>query len=154
LSADALLSGGLGATPLALLTDDAAPRMQDVVDRFADRVTRDTPNEAEASLLLSCGFILTGLRYDKAVARTLFRGVQKMKESSTDQAILEEGRDERLARGLVLARREDLLALLKERFQAVPPEAEAKVRATTDAAKLQAAIRRVIHIQAPDELPL
>lgn len=73
-----------------------------------------------------------------------------MRESATYQAILEEGRDE----GLLLARREDLLALLQERFGAVPPDGEAKVRATTDEAKLQAALRRVLHIAAPGDLPL
>jgi predicted transposase YdaD len=154
LPADVLLAGGLGATPLALLTDDAAPRMQEVVDRFADRVTRETPTAADADLLLSCGFILTGLRYDKAVARALFHGVQKMRESSTYQAILEEGRDEGIKLGSIRTRQEDLIALLRERFQSVPPEVEAKVRAATDPAKLQAALLRVIHISAPDELPL
>lgn len=91
-----------------------------------------------------------GLGYDDAVARTLFHGVQKMRESSTYQAILEEGREE----GTLKTLRTAVLDLLKERFQTVPPELEAKVRATTDSAKLQAALRRVIHIDAPDELPL
>jgi hypothetical protein len=73
-----------------------------------------------------------------------------MKESSTYQAILEEGR----AGEAVAARQETLLALLQERFGAVPPDVEAKVRATTDVAKLQTALRRVLHIAAPGELPL
>ena len=150
LPADALLAGGLGATPLALLTDDAAPRLPELVGRFADRVVRESPTPADASLLLSCGFILLGLRYDRAVARTLFHGVQRMRESSTFQAILEEGREE----GLLAARQEDVLALLQERFGTVPPEVEARVRATTDLAKLQTALRRVIHIATPAELPL
>ncbi len=77
LAADALLGGGLGATPLALLTDDAAPRLPEVVDRFADRAVRESTTPADASLLLSCGFILMGLRYDKAVARTLFDGCNR-----------------------------------------------------------------------------
>jgi hypothetical protein len=150
LSADALLAGGLGATPLALLADDAEPRLPELVDRFADRIARDAPTPAEASLLLSCGFILMGLRYDKSVARTLFHGVQQMRESSTFQAILDEGRDE----GRVVARQEDVLMLLQERFGTIPPEVEAKVRATTDLAKLQTALRQILHITAPGELPL
>jgi len=39
-------------------------------------------------------FILLGLRYSPALAAQLFRGVVSMKESSTYQAILEEGRVE------------------------------------------------------------
>lgn len=158
LLADALLAGGLGATPLALLTDDAVPRLPELVDRFAARVVRESPTPADASLLLSCGFILLGLRYDKAVARTLFYGVQQMKESSTYQAILEEGRDEGRTEGrteeAVAARQQILLEQLQERFGAVPPEVEARVRATTDLARLRAALRQVLHISAPDELAL
>jgi hypothetical protein len=150
LPADALLSGGLGAAALALLTDDAEPRLQELVNRLAERAAQEMPTKADADLLLSCGYILTGLRYDEAVARTLFHGVQKMKESSTYRAILEEGRTE----GLLTARREDLLAVLQERFRAVPPEIEAKIQATTDVAKLQTAFRRAFHINAPNELPL
>lgn len=36
----------------------------------------------------------------------------------------------------------------------MPPEIEAKVRAATDPDLLRAALRRVIHIAAPGELPL
>jgi hypothetical protein len=174
LSADLLLAGGLGAVPLALLTDDAEPRLPRVVERFAARVVAESPTPAEASLLLSCGFILMGLRYDKAVARMLFQGVQRMRESSTYQAILEEGRDEGRtegrAEGLIEGRTEGriegrtegrieglqnaILALLKERFRTVPPAVEARVRATTDLATLQSALTRVLHIAAPDELSL
>jgi predicted transposase YdaD len=38
--------------------------------------------------------ILLGLRYSPSLAANLFRGVVSMKESSTYQAILEEGREE------------------------------------------------------------
>jgi hypothetical protein len=150
LPADALLSGGLGAAPLALLTDDAAPRLQESVDRFAGRVAQEVPGQADANRLLSCGYILMGLRYDEGVVQALFHGVQKMKESSTYQAIRNEGRDE----GLLLARREALLGALQERFQTVPPEIEARIRAMTDLAKLQTAFRRAFHVNAPDELSL
>jgi predicted transposase YdaD len=154
LDADTLLKGKLGAAPLALLTDDAESRLLKLVDQFADRVVRESPTIAEANLLLSCGYILLGLRYDEALANLLFHGVQKMRESSTYQAILREGRDEGRAEEAVTARQEDLLALLQERFGPVPPEVEAKVRATMDVTKLQAALRRVLHIAGPDELPL
>jgi hypothetical protein len=154
LAVDALLKGKLGATPLALLTDDAESRLPKLVDQFADRVTQESPTTAEANLLLSCGYILLGLRYDDAAAEALFHGVQKMRESSTYQAILEEGRDEGRAEEAVHTNQENILALLQERFGAIPPEVEAKVRATTDVAKLQLALRRVIHVAAPGELPL
>jgi hypothetical protein len=73
-----------------------------------------------------------------------------MRESSTYQAILDEGR----AEGLVLARQEDLLTLLQERFGPVSPELETRIRATTDPARLQAALRQVLRINSADELAL
>jgi predicted transposase YdaD len=150
LPADRLLAGGLGAAPLALLTDDAAPRLPELVARFSERAEREAPNPGVTNLLLTSGFILLGLRYDKAVIRTLFAGVQRMRESSTYQAILDEGR----AEGLVLARQEDLLTLLQERFGPVSPELETRIRATTDPARLQAALRQVLRINSADELAL
>jgi hypothetical protein len=56
--------------------------------------------------------------------------------------------------GRVAAHQDSLQILLRERFGTVPPEVEAKVLATTDVAKLEAALLRVLHISAPDELPL
>ncbi len=154
LPADPLLGSALGAAPLALLTDDAAPRLPELVTRFAERVEREAPDRDAGNLLLSCGFILLGLRYDKDTIRALFSGVQRMKESTTYQAILEEGRDEGRTQGEVRARQDDVLALLEERFGAVPPEVEARVRAVTDPARLRAALRQVLRINAPAEIPL
>jgi predicted transposase YdaD len=157
LKADELLAGGLGATPLALLTDDAEPRLQEVAKRFAARVTAEA-NTTDANLLLSCAFILSGMRYDKAVGQALFAGVQKMRESTTYMAILEEGHAEGLAEGLTTGRAEgraegeqrSLLALIRARFGAVPPAVEAKVRATTDTAILEAAVARALAVATPE----
>lgn len=186
LPADRLLAAGLGAAPLGLLTDDAAPRLPELVAQFADRVEREAPGQEVGNLLLSCGFILLGLRYDKDMIRALFSGVQHMKESSTYQFILDEGRKLGLemgreiglemgrekgleigremgrelglemgrAEGELRTRRDTILALLQERFGAVPPEVEARVMAATDPVRLRAAVRQVLRIAAPDDLML
>lgn len=152
-SADALLAGGLGAAPLALLTDDAELRLQQVATRFAERVTAEA-NTADANLLLSCTFILSGMRYSEAVGRALFAGVQKMRESTTYLSILEEGRIEGRAEGraagIATGEQNALLALIRARFGAVPPAVEAKVRATTDPAALEAAVGRAVQVAAPE----
>ena len=154
LPADALLAAGLGTAPLALLTDDAAPRLPELVDRFAERVEREAPGQGTADVLLTCGYILLGLRYDKEVIRTLFTGVQHMRESSTYQAILEEGWEKGVAAGELRVRRADLLDLLRQRFGTVSPEIEARIRAASDPARLGAAVRQVFTIGSPDELSL
>ena len=69
-----------------------------------------------------------------------------MKESSTYQMILREGRAE--------ARQEDLLDILRDRFGTVPPDVENRILAATDAVALKAAIRAALHVASPDELPL
>lgn len=149
LRADVLMSGGLGTTPLALLTDDAEPQLPRLVARLAERVRREAATPTAANLLLSCGYIMVGLRYDDAIADALFHGVQQMEESSTYQAILRRGRAEERAE-----RQNDLIAQLRERFGAVPPEVEARIRATTDPDKLRNAFLQVLHVASPADLVL
>lgn len=148
LSADDLLAAGLGVAPLALLTDDAAGRLPEVVTRFAEKVERERPDADAGNMLLSSGFILMGLRYDKAVARSLFMGVQKMRESSTYMAILEEGEE----RGVVKGEQDAILTILEERFGSVPQAVSERVRAVGDAERLRAAIRQAIRVTSPDDL--
>ena len=133
---------------MALLTDDAEARLPDVVNRFAERAVRESPTRDAGNLLLSCAYLLLGLRYDDAVASTLFKRVQTMKESSTYQGILREGR----AEGRVEGRQDDILLILRTRFGAVPPNVEAKVRATADPVQLQAVVVRAIQVAKPEEL--
>ena len=153
-----MLSAGIGAAPLALLTDDAEPRLPELVSQFAERVAKESPDQDTENLLLSCSYILLGLRYDKDVIRSLFSGVQKIRESSTYQAILDEGREEGLREGrneaIIQGEQVAIITFLQERFGAVPPEVETRVRATTDPTRLQAAIRQVLQIDAPGDLQL
>jgi predicted transposase YdaD len=148
LPADQLLATGLGTTPLALLTDDAATRLPEVMNRFAERAIREAPNVDAGNLLLSCAFILLGLRYDEAVARALFQGVQRMRESTTYQGILREGRVE----GCVEGERNALLLVLRTRFGSVPANVEARIRATADVTQLEAALVRAVQVAKPEEL--
>ena len=158
LPADQLLAGGVGLLPLALLTDDAAPWLPQIVSRIAARFAADAVPQSTRDLLWTCGFILMGLRYDDSVAVPLLQGVRNMRESTTYQAILREGRDEGVMigrdEGLLLARREDVLDVLRDRFTTIPPAVEARIRAAADPARLKAALLQALHINAPDELTL
>src|SRR6185295_30169 len=58
-----------------------------------ERFERESSSMA-ADELWSATLLLLGLRYDADEARHLLRGVTGMRESSTYQAILEEGREE------------------------------------------------------------
>lgn len=154
LPADQLLAGGIGLLPLALLTDDAAPRLPQVVARISDRFAADAVPAPTRDLLWTCGYILMGLRYNDNVAGPLLQGVRNMRESTTYQAILREGREEGVREGRVEIAREAVLDVLRDRFTTVPPAVEARIQAAADLTRLKAALRQALHINAPDELTL
>src|SRR4051794_36783067 len=68
----------------------------------------------QAQVLWAAAYILLGLRYSPALAAQLFRGVVSMKESSTYQAILEEGRIEGRTEGRTMGRTEGAIAEAKK----------------------------------------
>jgi predicted transposase YdaD len=83
-----------------------------------------------------------------------------MKESSTYQRILDEGRaeGEQLGwqrgrqEGQVLALRENVLLVYRERFGEVPGEVEAKVRGVEDVERLRGMLLSLLRVQRPEEL--
>ena len=89
------LEGGLGTVPLAPLCRlaEGVPLeegMAQVVRRVIDRLQQGAP-VADVRKLLTAAYLLTGLRVDQVTASRLFQGVGAMHESSTYQAILDEG---------------------------------------------------------------
>jgi hypothetical protein len=58
------------------------------------------------------------------------------------------------AEAALQTRRDDLRALLEERFGTVPDAVKERMEATTDVERLKACIRQVVHIRALDELQL
>ena len=154
LSADDILEGGIGTLPLALLADDAEPRLGEVVDQVGERLAVAGADDITRRLVLTSGFLLSGLRYDEETIHHAFARAHGMKDSTTYQAILREGRQEGRQEGVVATRQEALLDILRDRFGAVPEAVEARVLATTDAAALKAAIPAALHVASPDDLTL
>src|SRR5207302_4518799 len=81
--------GGLGLVPLAPLGNVQKADLPAVVAQMKQRIDREAPGQAKE--LWFAAYILMGLRYESAIVQSLLRGVVNMKESSTYQAILEEG---------------------------------------------------------------
>ena len=143
-AADDLLAGGLGALPLALLTDDAKGRLGKVVDRLDERLRRPNVPDGVRKLLLASGHILLGLRYNKPSIDAAFRRANAMLESSTYQGILEDGRIEgrrEARRELIQTPRDTLVDVLTDRFGPLPAELVADVASAVDAQQLRSAIR-------------
>lgn len=103
--AEELLMGELGTLPLALLGKLPAglsleEGMTDTINRLVSRLLQEAaPNQTRK--LLTCAFVLSGLRLDRATTEQLFRGAKGMQESSTYPvylAFVEEGRVEEARR--------------------------------------------------------
>ena len=137
-SASELLAGALGTLPLAPLGAVGRNALPDVLRTIERRVVAEA-SPAEAARLRVVTYTLLGLRYPSALVDQLMPGMQQMRDSSTYQAILEEGR----AEGRVKEARELLLDLGTRRFG--PPDASirAAVEAIADHERLHALAARL-----------
>jgi len=138
---ESLLEGGLGTLPLAplgRLPEGVAPEqgLAAVVARMAERVTVEAPPPVAAHLL-TAAFVLTGLRVPTAEALQLFQGVRAMRDSSTYQYILDEGRAEGLADGERREARKIVLRQGRLLFGAPTAADEAALQAITDLERLE-----------------
>jgi predicted transposase YdaD len=91
--------------------------------------------------------VLLGLRYSSELSAQLFRGVVSMKESSTYQAIVEEGRAEGIARGKAegaIAEAKKVLRLQGEQAFGAPDAATlAAIERLNDLERLEDLLKRV-----------
>lgn len=143
-----VLSGPLGTLPLAPLCrlpenmpmEDA---LAGVIRRIDERLRRDTSPPTSA-LLLSAAYVLTGLRLPRERANQLFQGVRAMRESSTYQAILEEGAIGE-AQGMILLQGRD-------KFGSPSEAITAALRTITDLERLRRMGRRILIVSSWNEL--
>jgi hypothetical protein len=99
---DAYLTAGVGLVPLAPLTDVAEPDLPGIVRRMADRINGES--RSRAAKLWTATYLLMGLRCSDELVHQLLEGVQTMRESTTYQAILREGRQEGRQEGVIEGR--------------------------------------------------
>lgn len=104
------IAGGRATLPLAPLGDVSAEALPAVIESMTIRL--ESEEASEVASLWSAAYILSGLRYTAAFAANLFRGVRQMKESTTYQAILEEGVERGRIEGTQAGRRDEAMRLL------------------------------------------
>jgi predicted transposase YdaD len=140
---ETILEGGVGTLPLAPLCKVARAALPGVIRRMDERLTRET-TLAEAATLWTSTYLLMGLRFPPKVAAQLLRGVRAMKESSTYQAILDEGRAEEA--------RKVLLLVGSKHFG--PPDAQtrAAIEAITHLDRLERLTERAFDVGSWEEL--
>jgi predicted transposase YdaD len=138
--------------PAGRTPDEALP---EVIARLVDRIEAEAPRE-QAPILLTASYVLMGLRESHERALELFQGVRKMRDSTTYQAILDEGRAEGEIRGRaegeIKGRAEEarrLLLRLGRKHLGDPEQAvEAAVRAITDVERLELLAERITEVSS------
>jgi hypothetical protein len=133
-----LLGGGLALLPLAPISAVTEAELPGIIQRMGRRLG-DRRGRRRAPVVWAAAYILLGLRYTPAIAARLFQGVVSMKESSTYQAILEEGR----AEGAVAEARRVLRLQGDDAFG--PPDAQTAtlIDRLDDLSRLEAMLKRV-----------
>jgi predicted transposase YdaD len=92
------------------------------------------------------------MRYSPALAAQLFRGVVSMKESSTYQAILEEGRREGQTAGAIIEARKFLRLRGEEVFGAPDSQIIAAIERLNDVTQMEELFKRVSRVGSWQEL--
>jgi predicted transposase YdaD len=131
-----LLRGGLALLPLAPISAVTEADLPGIIKRMEQRL-RSRRGSKQTPLVWGAAYILLGLRYSPTLAAQLFRGVVSMRESSTYQAILEEGRQEGRTEGIVVGARKLLRIFGDGQFG--PPDAQtaAVIETIDDLARLE-----------------
>ncbi len=142
------LKGGVGTLPLATLCrmPHDAP-LEDALPPIIRRIDERLQNEAspeDARKLLLAAYVLTGLRMPRDLAAELFQGLPSMRESSTYQAILDEGR--------VAALQETLLDLGRIQCGPIDSTTEQAIRAIQDLQRLKQLTQRLLHVNSWQDL--
>ncbi len=137
-----LLRGNLALLPFAPISAVTEVELPGIIKRMEQRLNQRRVRR-HASLVLASSYILLGLRYSPALAAQLFRGVMSMKESSTYQAILEEGRMEGRNEGALVEAKKVLRLLGEEAFG--PPDARiaALIEQLNDLTRLEEYLKRM-----------
>jgi predicted transposase YdaD len=138
LPAESLLTGGLALLPLAPISAVTEAELPGIIKRIEQRLSGRRARVL-APKVWAAAFILLGMRYTADLAEQLFRGVVTMKESTTYQAILAEGR----AEGAVAEAKKVLRLQGDDAFG--PPDARTArlIEGLDDLARLEELLKRV-----------
>jgi predicted transposase YdaD len=147
LPAEQLLAGGIGTLALAPISDVSESEVRPVLRRVRERLS-GTMAPRRAADVLAATYVLLGVRYSEAFAHALFQEVLGMKESTTYQAIVREGRE----LGRVEEARRILLRLGKSRFGTPDAAVRGALEGITDLAQLEGLTDRLLRVTSWEEL--
>jgi predicted transposase YdaD len=148
---ETLLTGGLSLMPLAPISAVTKEELPAIIRRMEERLSR-RPAKQHAQLIWGSAYILLGLRYSPTLAADVFRGVVSMKESSTYQAILEEGRTEGRSEGAVAEARKLLRAFGEDTLGIPDARTTAAIERIDDLKRLENLCERLRTVRSWSEL--
>jgi predicted transposase YdaD len=138
-----LLAGGLGTLALAPISDVSESEVRRVIGRMKERLSGPKAPQRVADIWAAT-YVLLGLRYSDDIANALFEEVLRMKESTTYQAIVREGRADEARR--------ILLRLGEQKFG--PPDATTRsaLEAVNEVAQLEDLADRLLRVDTWEQL--
>ena len=144
---DALLNGGLGVLPLAPLGKlpegvSLEEGLPGAISRMVERAKAEAP-EPEAAELLTAAYVLSRLRLPPEQARSIFLKIPAMRDSSTYQLILDEGRLDEA--------RKMLLRVGRKRCGAADAATLTSLQAITDLERLETLTERSLDVKTWQE---
>jgi predicted transposase YdaD len=142
-----VLTGGVGTLPLAPLCDLGALDLPGVLARMQRRLAEAGERE-RASDIWAATYILLGLRFSSEMAQRLIQEVRSMKESTTYQQILAEGR----AEGSIEEARHMVLRVGRKLLGEPDAETERALQAITDLQRLEELGERLPDVKTWPEL--
>ena len=138
LPVQSLLEGGLSTLPLAPISGVDKKDLPHVIERMRGRLRK---KGALGHELWAATYVLMGLRYERELINHLLRGVITMEESTTYQAIVEEGIAKGLQQGAIQALQRVLLRMGADYLGVPGAQVKAAVEAVASPERLEELVR-------------
>jgi predicted transposase YdaD len=144
---ETIMAGKLATLPLAPIARVSTAELPGVIRLMEKRLEHEASPDQTADVWAAT-YLLMGLVYPPALTNDLLRGVRGMKESTTYQAILREGKAEGMAEGATRI----LLHLGRQRFGAPRRAIQSRIKAIKDVEKIEELTDRLFVVSSWDEL--
>jgi predicted transposase YdaD len=144
LPVETVLNAGISLLPFAPISAAREDELPTVIERMKRRLDAEA-DRATVAELWTATKVLLGLRYEAQLIERLLQGMRSMKESTTYQAILEEGRLEEV--------RGDIRRLGERKFnRPVPAHVQTALEGILERQRLQHLLDRILDVGSWDEL--
>jgi predicted transposase YdaD len=136
------LNASVALVPLAPLADVSRTELPGVIQRMKARIGREP--RPRAAKLFAISYLLMGLRYEDELTNQLFEGIEIMRESTTYQRILTEGRQEGENLGRLHEARRIIYLQGSQRFGEPSSASTAALEAIEDVGRLELLVKRIL----------